>query len=166
MAASNPNRDEGGRPRVVVRRTQRLQRVLLILASVVALLAVVGYLGYRASRQGVWRPGEDLSDIVEYWDEDRFNTNATILENVLYSRPVEVRDDIADYIHDPGVDEVFKKVGAKPILVEIGREIAKEFAELGDAVEVAFRNPIIHCPHWAGVDLTVTGRLDAGQPQV
>lgn len=35
-----------------------------------------------------------------------------------------------------------------------------------DAVEVAFRNPIIHCPHCAGVDLMITGRLDAGQPQV
>ena len=79
--------------------------------------------------------GEDLSDIVEYWAPDRYNTNAAILENVLFARPVQVRDDFADYVGEPAVTEVLDKIGATPKLIEIGRAIAGEFAELVDAVE-------------------------------
>ena len=65
MAASQPNREGSGRPRVVVRRKQRLQRVYLILGSVAVVLAVVGILGYRATHQGVRRPGEDMPEITQ-----------------------------------------------------------------------------------------------------
>ena len=79
--------------------------------------------------------GTDLSDIVEEWDPDRFNTNASILENVLYARPVEVRSDLSDYVDLPSVTSVLNSIGATPHLVAIGHDIAREFAELVDAVE-------------------------------
>ncbi len=79
--------------------------------------------------------GEDLSDILEDWDPGRFNTNATILENVLYARPVKIRDDIADYVQENAVMTVLTAIGAVPKLIELGRGIASEFAELVEAVE-------------------------------
>ena len=79
--------------------------------------------------------GEDLSDIVEEWEHEKFNTNAAILENILYARPVQARADISDYAEDPSVMTTLAAIGATQLLTDIGREIAQEFAELVEAVE-------------------------------
>lgn len=87
------------------------------------------------ARRHMQAMGEDLSDIVEEWDPARFNTNAAILENVLYARPVEVQADLSDYVDLPSVMTVLTAVGAVPHLVAIGHDIAREFADLVEAVE-------------------------------
>ena len=77
----------------------------------------------------------DLSDMVEDWDLESFNSNATLLENVLYALPNRARDDISDHATDPEVVEILDACGATAELRAIGEDIAKEFSELVDAVE-------------------------------
>ncbi|MEM8791634.1 MAG: ABC transporter ATP-binding protein/permease [Pseudomonadota bacterium] len=78
----------------------------------------------------------DLSDLIEPWQPDAYNTNATVLENILYALPVESVADYSDYAQDPAVDEIIKKSGAKELVEAIGWDIASEFAELVAAVDV------------------------------
>lgn len=78
---------------------------------------------------------KDLSDIVEYWDRDRFNENATVLENILFARSTRVLDDRTETLRDPETRKLLASIGALPLLTEIGREIAQEFSELVEAVD-------------------------------
>ena len=79
--------------------------------------------------------GADLSDMVEDWDPEGFNSNATILENLLFGLPNTARTTFADYLDDPGVIALIDEIGARPEMLAIGEAIAREFSELVDAVE-------------------------------
>lgn len=87
------------------------------------------------AREYLHKQGEDLSDIVEFWEPERFNTNATLLDNVLYALPATGSDDPAIQIDNPAVVALLDEIGATDELVAIGRDIAKEFSELVDGVE-------------------------------
>ncbi|MEL6478219.1 MAG: ABC transporter ATP-binding protein/permease [Pseudomonadota bacterium] len=77
----------------------------------------------------------DLSDVVEPWAPEAFNSNATLLENLLYAHPTSVVPRFADYAANPEVAEILARAGALPLLHEIGWDIAREFADLVEAVE-------------------------------
>ncbi|MEM8699527.1 MAG: hypothetical protein AAGF44_10175, partial [Pseudomonadota bacterium] len=77
----------------------------------------------------------DLSDLVEPWEEGQLNTNATLLENLLYAFPTTPVPRFADYAERAEVAELLSAIGARELLEEIGRDIAAEFADLVDAVE-------------------------------
>jgi putative ABC transport system ATP-binding protein len=76
-----------------------------------------------------------LEDIAEPWVLGNFNTNGSLLANVLFGLPVEQIDNIRGYIRLPLVTEALDACGARAELEAIGRDIAQEFATLVDAVE-------------------------------
>ncbi len=88
-----------------------------------------------AARMHLRQAGQDLSDLIEDWAPDRFNTNATILENVLYALPIAPQPGIMDHADVTAVREVLEASGAVPELVAIGLDIAREFSDLYGALE-------------------------------
>lgn len=88
-----------------------------------------------AARRALHDGGQDLSSLVEDWVPDQFNTNARLLENVLYSLPVDPRPEIADYVTHKAVMAVLDDIGATEVLLGIGWDIAQELSELVDALD-------------------------------
>ena len=72
---------------------------------------------------------------MEDFDLETFNTNASILENVLYGLPVrsEARD--ADYVKSKDVLAVLDECGATEEFHALGWDIAQEFSELVEALD-------------------------------
>ncbi|MEM7671129.1 MAG: ATP-binding cassette domain-containing protein, partial [Pseudomonadota bacterium] len=88
-----------------------------------------------AARRQLLSNGEDLSDLVEPWDPERYNENATVLENLLYGLPTSFVADFGAYARDPQILAMIERSGARPQVESIGWDIAEEFAELVDTVE-------------------------------
>jgi putative ABC transport system ATP-binding protein len=78
---------------------------------------------------------EELNDIAEPWVAGKFNTNGSLLANVLFGLPSEPVDDARAFAQLPMVAEALEKSGARQELEAIGRDIAEEFATLVEAVE-------------------------------
>ncbi|MBK0398694.1 ABC transporter ATP-binding protein [Limibaculum sp. M0105] len=78
--------------------------------------------------------GAGLSDVLEPWDRDKFNENATVLENLLFALPTDATDAIPDLIRRKDVAELLEKSGGMAELESVGWRIASEFAELVEAV--------------------------------
>ena len=76
-----------------------------------------------------------VADIVEFWEEDRFNQNASLLENVLFGMPTSARASIADYAEDEKVLAVLDASGATAPLLKAGLNIAEQLVELLGAVD-------------------------------
>mgnify|MGYP001793614071 CR=1 FL=1 len=87
------------------------------------------------ARDIIHTSGLDFLDVLEEFETDRFNSNASILENVLYGLPVKSQPRIADYLNDKNVTAVFEATGAMPELEALGWDIAREFSELVEALE-------------------------------
>ena len=87
------------------------------------------------ARDLVHGAGMDFSDVLEHFELEAFNTNASVLENVLYGLPTrsEARD--ADYLRNKAVVEVLDACGATDELQALGWDIAKEFSELVEALD-------------------------------
>jgi putative ABC transport system ATP-binding protein len=77
----------------------------------------------------------DLSDAVEPWEADSYNTNGPLLHNLLFALPVTGETSVEAYGADPRVAHVIREIGAVALLEEIGWDIAQEFAELVEALE-------------------------------
>ena len=78
---------------------------------------------------------KSVADIVEFWEEDAFNQNASLLENVLFGMPTAAKASIADYAEDPKVLEVLDASGATTPLLKAGLAIAEQLVELLGAVD-------------------------------
>ncbi|MEL7462544.1 MAG: ABC transporter ATP-binding protein/permease [Pseudomonadota bacterium] len=76
-----------------------------------------------------------VADIVEFWEEDKFNQNASLLENVLFGMPTAAKPSIADYAEDKKVLEVLENAGATKPLLKAGLAIAEQLVELLGAVD-------------------------------
>lgn len=87
------------------------------------------------ARRHLRAAGADLSDLVEDWHPDALNMNARMLDNVFYRLPVQVRPTLTDHLEDPDLAEILDKSGAAEELLAIGWDIAREFADLVDALE-------------------------------
>ena len=87
------------------------------------------------ARKHLYADGQDLSDLVEDWYPDKLNSNARLMDNVLYGLPVKARTGRAAYVNDPAVMKVMDDVGATELFLETGWAIAQEFSELVDALD-------------------------------
>ena len=87
------------------------------------------------AREQIRATDEDLSDLVEEWDPTVFNTNATLLENILFALPVQPSDDITEYMNNSAVSDVLESSGASEKLLTIGWAIAQQFSELVDTLD-------------------------------
>ena len=82
----------------------------------------------RALRNNLSGPG--MADLVESFDAARFNTNASVAENLLFGTPVGgdfAMDNIAGNAY---VRQVLDKVGLTDDFVRIGRDVAATMAEV------------------------------------
>lgn len=75
-----------------------------------------------------------LEDLVEEWDAERYNTNGTVLANLLFGLPVRPTSDVSEYLDQSDVADVLSQIGAFEVLEEIGWDIAVEFQTLVEAV--------------------------------
>ncbi|MEM9100219.1 MAG: ABC transporter transmembrane domain-containing protein [Pseudomonadota bacterium] len=77
----------------------------------------------------------DLADLVEPWEIDAYNTNATVLENILYALPIDMVGGDFDYTKHAGATKILTEAGADQIVRQMGWDIASEFADLVAAVD-------------------------------
>ncbi|MEO1019842.1 MAG: ATP-binding cassette domain-containing protein, partial [Pseudomonadota bacterium] len=73
---------------------------------------------------------ERLSRLVEVFDPDTYNTNATLGENLLFGTPVDDTLDMDKLAEQPYVLEVIKKTGLEAELREVGYNLASTMVEL------------------------------------
>ncbi|MFC3227284.1 ABC transporter transmembrane domain-containing protein [Marinibaculum pumilum] len=69
-------------------------------------------------------------DLVEAWDPDGYNTNATVAENLLFGAPVTDGFKLDDIGQDPFVLQVLEEVGLRDRFLTAGYEIAATMVEL------------------------------------
>lgn len=72
----------------------------------------------------------ELASLVEPFDADRYNDNATLAENLLFGSPVGSRFEVENLAANEYVLEVLEKVGIRESLLEAGRKIAEIMVEL------------------------------------
>ncbi|MDH3661723.1 MAG: ABC transporter transmembrane domain-containing protein [Alphaproteobacteria bacterium] len=71
-----------------------------------------------------------LSRLVEVFDPQHYNTNATLAENLLFGAPIGDRLQIEQLAAQPYVQEVLKESGLTETLVDVGYRLAKTMVEL------------------------------------
>jgi len=84
--------------------------------------------GRRALAQRLVADG--ITNLVETYDPERYNSNATVAENVLFGTPIGPTfelDALADNIH---VRRVLDQLGLTADLVEVGRQVAATMTEM------------------------------------
>ncbi|MGI9510878.1 MAG: ABC transporter transmembrane domain-containing protein [Geminicoccaceae bacterium] len=79
--------------------------------------------------------GERLEDpklgrLVEVFDPERYNNNATLAENLLFGTPLDDHLQIEQLAAQPYVQEVLKESGLTETLVDVGYRLAKTMVEL------------------------------------
>ena len=72
----------------------------------------------------------DIAPLVEVFDRDRYNDNATVGENLLFGRPVGGAFDLDRLAEHPYVLEVLEKAGMTAAMMEAGRQVASTMVEL------------------------------------
>lgn len=71
-----------------------------------------------------------ISALVEVYDVERYNTNATVAENLLFGTPVDpafAEDKLAE---NPYVQQVLDQAGLTQDLLKVGHDVAKTMVEL------------------------------------
>lgn len=84
----------------------------------------------RASFQERLAADPDFAPLVEVFDPQKYNDNATVGENLLFGRPVGDAFDLERLAEHPYVLEVLEKAGMTDIMLEAGRQIASTMVEL------------------------------------
>ena len=82
----------------------------------------------RAFRERLTEPS--VAALVESFDGDRYNDNATVGENLLFGTPVGSGFDMGRLAENPWVMEVLEAEGLVPRLLEAGRTVATTMVEL------------------------------------
>jgi ABC-type multidrug transport system fused ATPase/permease subunit len=125
-----------------------------------------GLLEARRAMQRRLADSESLSRLVEPFDPDRYNTNATLAENLLFGSPVGHvfdPDDIADQIY---VRETLERTGIRGELLQVGVRLAQTmielFADLPSDHEY-FRQFSFIAPEDLPTYRTLLGRIDTGR---
>jgi ABC-type iron transport system FetAB ATPase subunit len=71
-----------------------------------------------------------MTNLVELFDADKYNGNATLAENLLFGTPIGPAFDFDTLATNTYVLQVLDKVGLTGDLVAMGQEVAKEMVEL------------------------------------
>jgi putative ABC transport system ATP-binding protein len=71
-----------------------------------------------------------FSRLVEVFDVDRYNTNATLAENLLFGAPADETFDIERLAAHPYVQQTLERAGLTDTLVEVGFRVAATMVEL------------------------------------
>ncbi len=79
--------------------------------------------------------GERLKDrrlgrLVEVFDPERYNTNATLAENLMFGAPVGEVFDIENLAAHPYVQQIIAQAGLVEMLLEVGYKLASTMVEL------------------------------------
>jgi putative ABC transport system ATP-binding protein len=82
----------------------------------------------RAMRERLADPS--FSRLVETFDAERYNTNATLAENLLFGAPLDETFDIDHLAAHPYVQETLERAGLIDTLVEVGFQLAATMVEL------------------------------------
>ena len=73
---------------------------------------------------------DDIAHLVETYDVDRFNSNASVAENLLFGTPIGPAFDFEALADNTYVLRVLAKVGLIDDLVEAGKQVAETMVEL------------------------------------
>jgi len=73
---------------------------------------------------------ERLGRLVEVWDPDRYNTNATMAENLLFGTPIGDEFDLDHLAAHAYVREVLEQTGLTATLLDVGYRLAAIMVEL------------------------------------
>lgn len=73
---------------------------------------------------------DDTKGLVEPFDPERYSTQATVAENLLFGTPVGPQFATANLAGQPYVRKVLEQAGLEPRLYDMGREIAETTLEL------------------------------------
>jgi putative ABC transport system ATP-binding protein len=73
---------------------------------------------------------DGAADLVETYDPERFNANATVAENLLFGTPIGPAFEFEALARNAYVLQVLAKVGLLEDLIEAGREVAETMVEL------------------------------------
>jgi energy-coupling factor transporter ATP-binding protein EcfA2 len=82
----------------------------------------------RAMRARLENPS--FSRLVEVFDPERYNTNATLAENLLFGAPLGETFDIDHLAAHPYVQQTLERAGLSDRLVEVGYKLAATMVEL------------------------------------
>ena len=82
----------------------------------------------RAMRERLEDPR--FSRLVEMFDIERYNNNATLAENLLFGAPVDETFDIEHLAAHPYVQQILDRAGLTDTLVEVGLKVAATMVEL------------------------------------
>jgi putative ABC transport system ATP-binding protein len=82
----------------------------------------------RAMRQRLEDPR--FSRLVEVFDPERYNANATLAENLLFGAPLDQTFDIDHLAAHPYVQQILDQAGLTDALVEVGLKVAATMVEL------------------------------------
>ena len=89
----------------------------------------------RASSRRAGAMGERLQDpklgrLVEMFDPERYNTNATLAENLLFGTPIGEAFDFENLAAHPYVQQIIAEAGLAEALLEVGFQLASTMVEL------------------------------------
>ena len=93
----------------------------------------------RSCRAACWRRGrrwrsrladDGITNLVETYDPERFNLNASVAENLLFGTPIGPVFDFDALADNAYVLQVLDKVGLTDDLVEAGRQVAATMIEM------------------------------------
>jgi ABC-type multidrug transport system fused ATPase/permease subunit len=73
---------------------------------------------------------DGITNLVETYDVDRFNSNATVAENLLFGTPIGPAFDFEALADNSYVQRVLDKVGLTDDLIEAGRQVAATMMEI------------------------------------
>ncbi|MDD9928956.1 MAG: ATP-binding cassette domain-containing protein, partial [Rhodospirillaceae bacterium] len=71
-----------------------------------------------------------VSQLIEPFDAEKYNTNATVAENILFGLPVGDVFDIEKLAEHPYIREILDKVGLSDDFLEMGKQVAQTMLEL------------------------------------
>lgn len=115
------------------------------------------------ARHRLMAEGGDLTDLVEPWEIDSYNTNGPLLHNLLFALPRTASTTVADFAADPRVAHVIAAIEAEGLLEEIGWDIAVEFQSIVEAVEEG--SPVLDSfPGYARAEVEGAAGLVAANP--
>jgi putative ABC transport system ATP-binding protein len=72
----------------------------------------------------------EIAPLIEPFDQTRFNTNASVAENILFGLPVDDSFDLEKLAEHPYIQQVLDKVGLTEDFLAMGQNVAQTMVEL------------------------------------